>query len=146
MQNKLGKLFYNKQNTAATFEKTKLDLRKVMLLDSESTMDLFCNKELVEDINKSDKLLRLKSNGGRMVVKQKATVPGYKFKVWFSETAITNILSLKNVIKQYRVSYESNRESFIVHRQEHGLPDMNSKCIHQDCITTTQQKTTIRFL
>ena len=33
-------------------------------------------------------------------------------------------MSLKNVIKQYRVTYDSNDEQFIVHRQDSGLPKM----------------------
>jgi hypothetical protein len=38
--------------------------------------------------------------------------------------AITNILSLSNVIKQNRVMYNSNDEMFVVHRKPEGKPDM----------------------
>jgi hypothetical protein len=38
--------------------------------------------------------------------------------------AITNILSLSNVIKQYRVTYDSNDQMFVVHREPEGKPDM----------------------
>jgi hypothetical protein len=38
---------------------------------------------------------------------------------------MTNILSLKNLICLYRVTYDSEkRTSFIVHREEFGVPDM----------------------
>jgi len=38
---------------------------------------------------------------------------------------MTNILSLKNLIRLYRVTYDSKkRTSFIVLREEFGLPDM----------------------
>ncbi len=38
---------------------------------------------------------------------------------------MTNILSLKNLIRLYRVTYDSEqRTAFIVHREEFGLPDM----------------------
>jgi hypothetical protein len=63
----------------------KLELREVILLDSQSTMDLFCNKTLVETTSKSKSSMRLKSNGGTMVVTQKAKLPGYNKKVWFSK-------------------------------------------------------------
>ena len=37
---------------------------------------------------------------------------------------ITNILSLSNVIKQYRVMYNSNDQMFVVHCKPEGKPDM----------------------
>ena len=44
--------------------------------------------------------------------------------VWFSKWAITNILSLKEVIKRYRVMYDSHNEAFYVYRNTHELPNM----------------------
>ena len=38
-------------------KKLKLDLREVMLLDSQSTMDLVCNKKLVDKTFKSSKAM-----------------------------------------------------------------------------------------
>jgi hypothetical protein len=76
-----------------------LDLREVILLDSQSTIDLVCNKELVTDISESDKIMQLKSNGGVMTINQRARMKGYANLVWFSKDAITNILALSNVIK-----------------------------------------------
>jgi hypothetical protein len=45
-----------------------LDLRNVILLDSQSrTLDVFCNKKLVNNIIKTRDITRLKSNGGVMI-------------------------------------------------------------------------------
>jgi hypothetical protein len=52
----------------------KLDLKEVILLDSQSTMDLFCKAALVREISKSRSNMRLKSNGGTMVVIRKSTM------------------------------------------------------------------------
>jgi hypothetical protein len=82
-------------------KKIELDLEEVILLDSQSTMDLFCNPKLVGNTYKSDKNMRLTSNCGTMKVNHKATMKGYNSDVWFSEYAITNIIALKNLIKQY---------------------------------------------
>ena len=105
--------------------KMELPLRDVILLDSQSTMDLFCNRALVTKIIVPEKSLRLKSNGGTMIVTKKAQVAGYHTDVWYNRSAITNILALKNVIKQYRVTYDSDDHTFVVHRKQAGLPNMN---------------------
>jgi hypothetical protein len=65
-----------------------------------------------------------------MTVRQQATIRGYEQKVWYSERAITNILALSNVFKQYRVTYDSDEQMFIVHRQPHGLPNMEFRMHH----------------
>ena len=108
----------------ANSSKLKLDLTEVILLDSQSTMDLFCNRSLVESTFDSGSSVRLKSNGGTMVITRKAKIAGYHKSVWFSTRAITNIIALSNLIKQYRVTYDSKELSFVVHRESAGKPNM----------------------
>jgi hypothetical protein len=62
----------------------KINLQEVILLDSQSTMDLFCNSALVSKTCKSTTIMRLKSNGGTMIVTRKSTMPGYNKDTWFS--------------------------------------------------------------
>jgi hypothetical protein len=115
----VAKLF--KQSQGKTIE---LDLREVILLDSQSMMDLFCNRALVMRTYNSDMSMKLKSNGGTMVVTKKAEVAGYHAPVWYDKHAITNILALRTVIKQYRVTYNSDEKMFVVHRDSAGEPNM----------------------
>jgi hypothetical protein len=68
--------------------------------------------------------MQLHSNGGTMVVSQKASIPGYHNNVWFSKRAITNIIALKNLIQQYRVTYDSNNEMSVIHRESKGKLNM----------------------
>ena len=112
---RIAKLF---KQTHATKTKIKLDLREIILLDSQSTMDLMCNETMVSKVFKSDSTMRLKSNGGTMQVGRKATIAGYNRDVWFSTRAITNIISLSNLITQYRVTYDSDDLMFVVHRKD----------------------------
>jgi hypothetical protein len=102
----------------------KIYLREVILLDSQYTMDLFCNAALVSKTCKSTTRMRLKSNGGTMVVTRKATMPGYNKDVWFSTRAITNIIALINLIQQYRITYDSDNKIFVVHRESQGKLNM----------------------
>ncbi len=103
-----------------------LDLRGVILLDNQSTMSLFCNRKFVSDIRQSDQPLTLRSNGGSMKVTQVASINN-STDVWFSRKAITNILALKDVKLQYRVTYDSYDASFIVWREDKDLPNMTFK-------------------
>jgi hypothetical protein len=77
-----------------------LDLRKVVLLDNQSTVSLFCNKEMVTNIRKAKRPMKLKSNGGSMGAHKIADI-GEDQSVWFSDEAIANILSPIDAIALY---------------------------------------------
>jgi hypothetical protein len=51
-----------------------LDLQEVILLDNQLTMLLFCNSKLISNKRKSDKLLKLQSNVGNMMIKHIANI------------------------------------------------------------------------
>ena len=59
--------------------------------------------------------MTLKRNGGSMSVGMIADIGQDQLSIWFSEKAITNILSLKDAIALYQVTYDSNERQFIVH-------------------------------
>ena len=62
--------------------------------------------------------MKVQGNEYTLAIKHKATVPRYKEDVWFSKYAITNIIDLKNLIKQYCVTYDSIDQIFVVHRED----------------------------
>ncbi len=100
------------------------NLRGVVLLNNQSTVDIFCNKEFVSNIRPAPEPLILKSNGGELIAHHIANIADYDEPVWFSKKAITNIFILKNMKKQYRVTYNSLEETFLVHREAAGLPNL----------------------
>jgi hypothetical protein len=79
-----------------------LDLRNVLLLDNQSTFDLCCNKKFTSQVTKATNSLTMTSNDGGLKITEKCKIPGYKYSVWYSKKAITNIICLKNLIKCYR--------------------------------------------
>jgi hypothetical protein len=87
-------------------------------------MDLFCNSAMVGNTIKSASGMKLKSNGGTMLVTRKAHMVGYNKTVWFIKKAITNIIALGNLIQQYRVTYDSDNLMFGVHRELESNPNM----------------------
>jgi hypothetical protein len=97
---------------------SRLNLRNMILLDNQSTVDLFCNRHLVTDIHECEDSMSVMGNGGTLVTNKKATVKNYG-SVWFDPAAITNILSLKNVRDRFRVTFDSDGgNAFIVHRPD----------------------------
>ena len=80
-------------------------------------MDLFCNTDLVNKISKSS----------TMTVNCKATLPGYKKRVWYDTNTITDIQSLQHLIEQYWVTYESINRMFVGHREPEGKANMQFK-------------------
>ena len=72
----------------------------------------------------SDKEIIVQGNGGTIAIKYKARMPGYNYDTWYSNDAIANIISLKNMISQYCVTYDSGDQTFIVHREASALPGM----------------------
>ena len=90
-------------------------LRDCILLDSQLSMDLFCNPALVLNPMQVKQTLHLSTNAGVLKTNMQANVTGYG-KVWYYLKAIANVFSLAKVADKYWVQYDSNIEdAFTVH-------------------------------
>ena len=98
-QHDLGSNIQHVLHNSSTPKYKGLDLTKVILLDSQSTMDLFCNPELTSNIVPSAQSFTVQGNNGTLEVHQKSKLKGYETDVWYNSKAITNILSLSNMSK-----------------------------------------------
>ena len=105
-----------------SFATTKVKMSDHLLLDNQSSVHVFCNPEYVSDIRAAAWEMQLKSNGGKLPITEIADFEGFEEAVWFSERAMTNILSLARVKKEYPVTYEG--DDFIIHRSSKGFSDM----------------------
>ena len=93
-----------------------LDMRDWILLDNQSSVTIFCNPDMVQNIRSSgsEKML-LSTNGGILETTQKADLPHWG-EVWFNPRAITNIFSYAEMADRYRVTYDSSKQdAFTVH-------------------------------
>jgi hypothetical protein len=75
-------------------------LRNWITLDNGSTLSLFSNPDLVEDIQTSSKTLVLTTNTGVTQSNKEMTVPGFG-KVYFDKDAIANIFGLSDLKKKF---------------------------------------------
>jgi hypothetical protein len=102
-----------------------LDLRSVWLLDNQSTFDLCCKLDFSGKRHNAKQAMNMLSNRGDLQISMECMVPGYDFWVWFTTRAMTIIICLKNLIRLYRVTYDSKRwTAFTLHQEEFGLPNM----------------------
>ena len=90
-------------------------MRETITLDNGSTLSLFCDPELVENIRESTTILKMHTNAGSKLSNQQATVPEFGT-VWFQEDAIANIFGFGDLVDQYQITCDSAKEdAFLVH-------------------------------
>ena len=82
------------------------DLRTWILLDTESSVSIFCNPELVKNIRIVTEILELRTNTGTILSTQKCTVPRFG-EAWFNPKAVTNTLSFAEVSDKFRITYDN---------------------------------------
>ena len=95
-------------------------LKTWILLDSQSTVDVFCNPRLLSNARDAKRQLVLHCNSGMTMVTKKGDLKGYGT-VLFHPEGIANILSLSNVSKKYCVTYDSgnkDEQGLVVHKED----------------------------
>ena len=110
-----GLLIKQKESLFSNERDAKDRLKNCITLGNGSTLSLFSNPQLVQDIRTSSKTLSLATNAGVKQSNREAIVPGFG-KVYYDEEAIANIFGFSDLKKKHRITYDSDKEdAFIVH-------------------------------
>jgi hypothetical protein len=94
-----------------------IDLKKVLVLDTGSTLHSIANSDFVKGIQVSPTKMVMTTNAGQKELHLLAKIPGINQEVWYDPDQITNILSFGVLVDQgIRITYDSSVEdAFFVH-------------------------------
>ena len=88
-----------------TENKTK-DLKKLVLLDTDSNVTVFCERKYVNKVWDVNESMGLGTNGGGSLIStQKCEMP-HLGEHWFNADSITNIIAMKDMTDRYRVTLD----------------------------------------
>ncbi len=86
-----------------------------ILLDSQSTIDVFSNPDLLQKIHPINTTMHINCNA---TTNLRGYVTGYGW-VWYYSNGIANTLSLSRVKKRFRVTFDSAVDNcFHVHKED----------------------------
>lgn len=109
-------------------------------LDSMSSVDVFGDARMLEDIRPAESHMRIVCNAGAVVVTQVGELKGYGT-VWYHPDAIANILSLGRVQRRFKVKYDSAHGDFFSVERDDGrirLFTPTSKGLYASQVLNTQ--------
>ena len=127
------------------------ELKDLVLLDSDSTNTIFCNKDYVENIQEAKTPLEIQTNGGILTVTQTCEIP-HLGTHWFNQDAITNNISLADLSENHQITMDTEKEKCMIvylnekqvkfHQMPRGLYAHNPKTNgdkNQNKINTCEQ-------
>ena len=92
-----------------------------VLLDSQSTVSIFNNADLLRDIAPSPRPLAIRSSGGVFHAFHTGYLPNFG-QVWYHPDSVANILSMAAVSKTCRVTMDTQAEpAILVHRKDKSI-------------------------
>jgi hypothetical protein len=100
---------HNSEFSLHAQDETRTVPKTWILLDNQSTLDVFYNPDLLTNIRQSDTSMKIHCNAGTATTNLKGDLRGYGT-VWYHPEGIANILSLSRIEENgYDVQYHSDK-------------------------------------
>jgi hypothetical protein len=106
-----------------------------VLLATGSTINVFCNPDMVKNLAKAEKALTINTNAVEFTAEYTAELPWSDMKIWFDPYAITNLGLLQ---EKYHAHYTNSKEDTFLCGDSNGNNSISSVdkvpiCIPSKC-------------
>ncbi|MFM7629896.1 MAG: hypothetical protein ACKO44_10300, partial [Algoriphagus sp.] len=84
--------------------------RTWIIIDSASSIDLFCNSALLIDLQDAPTPITILSAAGQTAINQFGYLPGYPERIWYQPNGAANVLSLRNLARHFTITFDSDQD------------------------------------
>ena len=108
-----------RKNNYSHFQQKVIDLRTVLLLRKNSTVDIFDNKTFLRNIWSEIGNMTKTTYTRNLVMKLIEDFPGSTHPVWYHTKSITNIIDYSHLYDHYKITYNNHKEdTFLLHKNK----------------------------
>jgi hypothetical protein len=119
------------------------EMKDWVLLDTASTVSVFCNKEMVKQIRDAPRVLQVQTNAGVFTADKKANLPWCDMEVWFDPMAITNVISFAELQEKFPICYDNQEADEFRVKTERGVLKFTQVSknlyVHKPVVKVTQE-------
>ena len=120
-QIKKAYMLHQEQTASKPVALKKINFNEDLVLDTGAMFSLIRNKSLLAGVHAADAPIQMCTNTGERVIKERGTLLGMDDKPWLDENLMANIISFSELVKQYRVTYDTEQKDCFYCHTDDGI-------------------------